>query len=86
MLKDLAAILRDQTRIYHYDAQRILDIHVFGDLATVHLVWTLRVADRNGQKIRVIRENGPNVLRNQPDCTWKIRISHAYRESKPVAD
>lgn len=86
MCDGLAAILRDPENTYRYDAPHILDIQVCGALATVHLIWTLRVAGKDGKGGRMIRENGLDVFMRQADGSWKIRISHAYTESESAAD
>ena len=75
-------LFADPARSYRYAAPSIREILVDGDLATVALVWTLTVTDRQGRVLETTREDGLDVLRRQADGTWRIHISHAF----PIED
>ncbi|MGV0852353.1 YybH family protein [Mycolicibacterium phlei] len=70
--------LSDPARSYHYDPPQIHEVLVDGDLATVSLTWVLTVRDAAGAVLDTVEEDGLDVLRRQPDGTWRIHISHAF--------
>lgn len=80
MCKHLTAVLNNPDKTFRYDAPRIDDILVSGDLAVVRLVWTLRVTEKGKPGETVIRERGIDVFKRQKDGAWRISISHAYPE------
>ena len=69
-------------RIFTYAAPEIAEVLVDGDLATVRLVWPLTITDSSGILLESIRESGVDVLRRQPDSSWKIHVSHAFPMAK----
>ena len=83
MCRRLAAAIDDPERRFRYDPPQIKEIEVSGDLAVVRLVWTLRVTGRDSPQELIVKEDGLDVFRRQPDGTWRIRISHAYTEPSP---
>ena len=48
------------------------------DTVAVRLIWTLTVLDASGAALEIVKEQGIDVFRRQPDGSWKISISHAY--------
>lgn len=76
MCKHLEAALDNRDKRFRYDAPRIHDVLVSGDVAVVRLTWTLRVS--SGDKESVVREHGIDVFKRQKDGSWKCAISYAY--------
>jgi len=72
----------DPGKVLEYAEPEIREVLVDGDLATVALIWTLTVKDKQGRLLETARENGLDVLRRQPGGQWRIHISHAF----PVED
>jgi len=83
--EDICGLLRrslsDRTRHYAYSLE-IKDILVSGDLAVVRLVWTLKVTRSDPPSESTSVEPGMDVLRRQPDGTWKIIRYIAYEAPK----
>ena len=70
--------LADPTRRYSY-ALDIKDIMASGDLAVARVVWTLTVTPRDTpSKPIVSQEYSMDVLRRQPDGSWKMIRFTAY--------
>ncbi len=76
--QQMRGTFEDSTKRFHYHTPEIKQILVDGDLAAVRLVWTLTVTDSFGMMPETTREDGVDVLRRQPDGSWKIAISHAF--------
>ncbi len=74
---NLQMALSDPAKTYHYDLE-IKEIMVSGDIAVVRLVWTLTVHSKNGGPDETTREPGMDILRLQPDGSWKISRYMAY--------
>jgi hypothetical protein len=72
--------LEDGTKKYAYTLQ-IKEILVWGEVAVVRLVWTLRMWSINppGSFTESI-EPGMDIFRRQPDGSWKIMRYLAYEE------
>jgi steroid delta-isomerase len=72
--------LEDGTKKYAYTLQ-IKEILVWGELAVVRLVWTLRMWSINppGSFAQSI-EPGMDIFRRQADGSWKIIRYLAYEE------
>ena len=79
MCKHLGTALEDPKR-FRYDAPKIHQVIVSGDLAVVRLTWTLRLTIDDREV--VTREHGMDVFRRQKDGTWKCAISYAYPDPK----
>jgi uncharacterized protein (TIGR02246 family) len=71
--------LADQTRKFSYDLT-IKDIMVSGDLAAARLVWTLTVKRPGQIGGTATNEPGLDILRREPDGSWKIVRYIAYEE------
>ena len=75
----LQGSLADRTRKFTYDLT-IKEIIVSGDLAVVRLVWTLTTRRPGQVGGASANEPGLDILRRQPDGTWKIVRYLAYEE------
>ncbi len=73
----LKRVLGDDARADHY-ASDIKEILVFGDVATVRLVWTLTMT--GGEKDEISVEPGMDFFRRQADGSWKIMRYMAYSQ------
>lgn len=78
MCKHLGGALDGPSKRFRYDAPKIHQVIVSGDLAVVRLTWTLRVTLKDRAEETVLREHGMDVFRKQKDGTWKCAISYAY--------
>jgi ketosteroid isomerase-like protein len=74
--------MTSESPTYHYDAPRIEEVLVSGDLAVVRVVWTLHVSGPTPAEETVETENGVDVFRRQPDGAWRILLSHAFPEPR----
>jgi len=74
--------LADESKKYAY-ALDIREILVAGDLAVVRLEWTLTVTLGNGQRVISV-EPGMDVLRREPDGSWKIIRYLAHQAPEPA--
>ncbi|MBV9358396.1 MAG: nuclear transport factor 2 family protein [Chloroflexi bacterium] len=72
-------LLADADRTISYADPDIQEVLVDGDLAAVRLIWTSSLTAPSGSTPVVEREQGLDVFARQPDGSWKIKISHAYR-------
>jgi ketosteroid isomerase-like protein len=81
--KDICSLLHssleDGTKKYAYTLQ-IKEILVWGELAVVRLVWTLRVWSINPPSFAESIEPGMDIFRRQADGSWKIVRYLAYEE------
>ena len=77
MCKHLGRALDDPHKRFRYDAPRIHQVIVSGDLAVVRLTWTLRVILADKPET-VLREHGVDVFKRQKNGSWKCAISYAY--------
>lgn len=75
----LQGSLADRTRKFSYDLA-IKEIIVSGDLAVVRLVWTLTTRRPGQVGGASANEPGLDILRRQPDGSWKIVRYLAYEE------
>lgn len=82
MCRHLSETLTSKKTIYRYAAPNIEDIKVDGNLATVRLIWTLTVLDKDQKFVQKIEEKGLDVFSRQKDGKWKIAVSFAY----PLSD
>lgn len=82
MCSHLTEILSDKDRIIQYEAPKLEQIWVNGDLAVVRLIWTLKTSNKEGEHFKIINEKGLDIFSRQPDGTWKISISYAH----PIQD
>lgn len=81
MCRHLTAILTDIDKRFHYEAPRIEQILIEGDLAVVRLTWILTISSHNPpKKIETLKEKGLDIFKRQRDGHWKISISYAYPE------
>lgn len=78
MCRNLTATLTNSDKIFRYEAPKIEQIIIEGNMAVVRLIWTLRTATKNGSETELIKEKGLDVFKRQADGTWKIAISYAY--------
>ena len=69
--------LSDRTKTYSYGLA-IKEVLVFGDLAIVRLVWTLKVERKDSPSTVTSDEIGMDIFRRQPDGSWKISRFVAY--------
>jgi steroid delta-isomerase len=76
LCNQLTHSLSDPTRTYSYSLA-INEILVFGDIAVVRLVWTLKV-ERPGASAVTTDETGMDIFRRQPNGDWKIARFIAY--------
>jgi uncharacterized protein (TIGR02246 family) len=76
----MKTLFDDPAKRFSYAEPDIREVLVNGDLATVHLFWTLTVTDKSGKLLDTMTEDGLDVFRRQPDDTWKIHISHAFTQ------
>ena len=60
----------DGTKAYSYSLA-LKEILVFGEIAIVRLIWTLKV-ERAGTHTVTTEETGLDVFRRQADGSWKI--------------
>ena len=56
----------------------IESIDVDGDLAAVRLIWTATITGADGTVLETTREKGLDILRRQPDGSWRITVSYAF--------
>jgi len=75
----LGRSLTDPSRRYAY-ALAIKEILVWGDVAVVRLVWTLRLTIKAENREITTREPGLDVFRREPDGKWRITRFMAYEE------
>lgn len=78
MCKHLGRALDNPQKRFRYDAPKIHQVIVSGELAVVRLTWTLRVKVGEKPAETVLREHGVDVFRRQKDGSWKCAISYAY--------
>jgi ketosteroid isomerase-like protein len=71
--------LTDPSRRYAY-ALAIKEILVWGDIAVVRLVWTLKLTLKAENREITTREPGLDVFRREPDGKWRITRFMAYEE------
>jgi steroid delta-isomerase len=80
---DICALLQrslgDATRQYAYSLL-IKEVLIEGDMAAVRLVWTLKVTRPGSPGEAVTQEPGLDILRKQPDGSWKIVRYMAFEE------
>jgi len=77
--KLLRSSLQNTERKFQYSLQ-MNEILVFGDIAIVRLVWTLRVEQKNPPLTKVAVEPGLDVFRRQADGSWKIIRYMSYEQ------
>jgi len=82
MCQHLTKALNDSDKLFRYEAPKIEQILINGDLAVVRLIWTLNISDKNQQLMETIREKGLDVFKRQQDGSWKIIISYAFPEKR----
>ena len=82
MCRNLTATLTNPDKIFRYEAPKIEQIIIEGNMAVVRLIWTLRTSTQNGSETELIKEKGLDVFKRQADGTWRIAISYAY----PLSD
>jgi steroid delta-isomerase len=70
--------LGDRTKRYAY-ALDIKEILVWGDIATVRLVWTLTVQP-NDAPVATSVEPGMDIFRREGDGSWKITRFMSYEQ------
>jgi len=63
--------LGESARSYRYDLE-LREIAVFGDMAVVRPTWTLTVSGGGLPGPVTVREIGLDVLRRDPDGTWRV--------------
>jgi ketosteroid isomerase-like protein len=78
----LHTALQSPQTTYHYSL-RIDEILVYGEAAVARLVWTLEI-ERLGAAKEIIEEPAVDILRHQPDGSWKISRYLAYSASQRV--
>lgn len=76
--EQIRVLFADPAKRYTYAEPEIKEILVDGDLATVHLIWSLTVTDASGKTLETTREDGVDVFRRQADGSWQIHLSHAF--------
>lgn len=78
MCSSLKTALSDPDKTYSYEAPKIEQILIQGDIAIVRLIWKLKIAYSDKLEAEVIQEKGLDVFKRQKDGSWKIAISFAY--------
>jgi len=76
MCRHLTAVLSSTDKTYRYEAPKIEQVIIEGDLAVVRLIWTLQISTK--KQTEKITEKGLDVFKRQKDGSWKIAISYAY--------
>lgn len=78
MCKQLSYAMDNEEKYYDYALPEIEEVIIDKDIAVVRLIWTLTTIDRKTKTKEIIKEKGLDVFHQQPDKSWKIRISYAY--------